>query len=193
MIGGDDDVTVTGEEVTPESVLMPVAAVAMRENDEREFTVAHPRVAHRVIQKHFVHLGDRHFVRLLHEGLHFRRWLAGKEIRVLVFCEIARVISGGIPDLGDQRAPLTGQSVGTTLINQDGGCDANRQRSQRGQKIYLSDPSRLKNKRRRETKSSEQRGFTMHSVLLQELTDNGLSRRAVKFSSIVVAGDKRMI
>ena len=150
VIGGDDDVTVTGEEVAPESVLMPVAAIAMRENDEREFAVAHPGVAHRVIQKRMVHLGDRHFVRSLHEGLHFRRGIAGQEIRICIFWQAACVLGGGIPDFGDQRAPLLGQGVGTIPVNQDGGGDANRQRFQWRQIINLSNRSRLKNKRQRE-------------------------------------------
>ena len=68
------------------------------------------------------------FVSHLQQRVELRIYSAGKEISEFVFREVAGFVGCRVPDFSHQRAVFVGGGVGSTVINQHGGRDSDRER-----------------------------------------------------------------
>src|ERR1043166_5549475 len=133
MVGRSNDIAVTGQIIAPERVLMPIPAVAMRKNDQRELAVPDLPIPPRIVPKGFVQLGGGMFVSLLYEPLHLRSQPVPKEVRILVFRQMPRVLRGRVPDFRHQRSRLLRERIRAVRVHQDSRGDPHRKRSRRAQ------------------------------------------------------------
>ena len=129
--GRDDDVAVTGEVVAPEGVLMARAAVAVREDHQREPPWADRRVAMGFVPVELVHLGGTDLVRLADQLVDFGGHAAGDEVGVLVLGHLPGFVRRGVPDLRDERPRLLGEVVRPAGIDEHRGRHADRKGSRR--------------------------------------------------------------